>query len=100
MPQNVLKHIAMNITEIKTQLGVAELNLNTATNAEGVKTDWMRHWDNNKRIAVSIHKELLAEIQKDNSISDLALQDEVRTAEQGDYTAYRIVKYTAPEARL
>ena len=90
----------MNIVEIKTKLGLAELNLNTANNAEGVATEWMRHWDNDRRIAVSIHKELLAEIQKDNSISDLALQVEERTTDLGDYTAYRIVKYTAPEARL
>lgn len=90
----------MNIVEIKSELGVKELNLNTAENKDGTKSDWMRHWDNDKRKAVSIHKELLAEIQSNGSISDLALQSEIRSTDNGDYTAYRIVKYTAPEARL
>lgn len=90
----------MNIVEIKAELGVKELNLNTAENKDGTKSDWMRHWDNDKRIAVSIHKELLAEIQSNGNISDLALQSEIRNTDKGDYTAYRIVKYTAPEARL
>lgn len=90
----------MNIVEIKSELGVKELNLNTAENKDGTKSDWMRHWDNDKRMAVSIHKELLAEIQSNGNISDLALQSEIRSTDKGDYTAYRIVKYTAPEARL
>ena len=90
----------MNIVEIKSELGVKELNLNTAENKDGTKSDWMRHWDNDKRMAVSIHKELLAEIQSNGNISDLVLQSEIRSTDKGDYTAYRIVKYTAPEARL
>lgn len=90
----------MNIVEIKSELGIKELNLNTADDKAGNKTEWMRHWDNDKRIAVSIHRELLNEIQKNSNISDLALQSEIRSTDKGDYTAYRIVKYTAPEARL
>lgn len=90
----------MNIIEIKAELGVKELNLNTAENKDGTKSEWMRHWDNDKRMAVSIHKELLAEIQSNGNISELALQSETRSTDKGDYIAFRIVKYSAPEARL
>lgn len=90
----------MNIQEIKTQLGIPTFQLNTAKDIHDKPTEWMRHWDNENRVAVSIHKELLAEIKADKTINSLGLQKEVRTGEQGDYTAYRIVKYAPAEEVL
>lgn len=90
----------MTIQEIKTQLSIPSLQLNTAKDIHDKPTQWMRHWDNENRVAVSIHKELLAEIKADMNINSLGLQKEVRTGEQGDYTAYRIVKYTPAEETL
>jgi hypothetical protein len=86
----------MNLSEIKSELGYGQLNLNTAEDAQGVKTEWMRHWDNSNRVAVSIHKETIAAIKKDASTS-LGLQTEIRTGAKGDYTAKRIVMYTPAE---
>ena len=91
----------MNLTEIKNKLNIAVLELNTATEADGeTPTEWMRHWDNDNRVAVSIHKELVAELKALPSMEGLGLQHEVREGEKGDYDAYRIVKYTPAEIKL
>lgn len=89
----------MNITEIKEKLGYTALNLNTAKDANGNQTDWMRHWDNDNRVAVSIHKETISAIQA-GTATTLDLQTETRTGEQGEYTAKRIVMYTPAEVTL
>ena len=98
----------MNIAQIKSTLGFPELALNTATDIDGNPTvdadgkvgQWLRHWDNDSRTAVSIHKDLFMEIQADNTISSLGLQTETREGEKGNYTAKRIVKFTPAEFTL
>ena len=89
----------MNIDEIKSELGYTSLNLNTAQDKDGNDTDWMRHWDNTQRVAVSIHKETVKSIQEDGATT-LGIQTETREGSQGDYTAHRIVLYTPAEVTL
>lgn len=90
----------MTLQEVKEKLAITTFELRTATDADQKETDWMRHWDNDNRISVSIHKELVAELKADATINSLALQTESRTGEQGPYMSYRIVKYTPAEIRL
>ena len=90
----------MTIIEIKSKLGIATLELNTAKDKDNNATEWMRHWNNDSREAVSIHKDLVDEIKSDSNISSLGLQTETRTGEKGDYTAYRIVKFKPAETTL
>lgn len=90
----------MNLSEIKKQLGVETLGLNTSMDADGKPTDWMRSWDNERRIAVSIHKNLVAELKANPAIDSLGIQMETKETEMGVYTAKRIVKYTPAEVTL
>ena len=90
----------MTLQEIKGQLGIAALELNTATDKDENPTEWMRHWDNENRVAISIHSELASELQADSNITSLGLQKETRTGDKGDYIAYRIVKYAPAELTL
>jgi len=90
----------MTLKQIKNQLEIPALELNTAKDKEDKPTDWMRHWDNDNRVAVSIHKELVAEIKANSNISSLGLQSEDREGTKGPYKAYRIVKYTPAEETL
>lgn len=90
----------MNLSQIKSKLNIPALELNTANDKDNKPTDWMRHWDNDNRVAVSIHKELVAEIKADSNISSLGLQSEEREGSKGKYTAYRIVKYAPAEETL
>lgn len=78
------------------------LTLNTAEDKDGNKTDWMRHWNDNSRIAVSVHKDTVALIQaNDPKASQLVLQaPETREGSKGAYTAYRIVAVTPAEVSL
>jgi hypothetical protein len=89
----------MNLAEIKNELGIEQFQLNTAEDANGVKTEWMRHWDNENRIAVSLHKDTITAIQAD-SATNLGLQTETRTGAQGEYIAKRIVMYKPAELVL
>jgi hypothetical protein len=90
----------MNLQEIKNAVGVSTLELNTANDAAGAPTDWMRHWDDKNRVAISIHKDLVADIKATPGITTLGLQSEIRTGARGEYKSYRIVKYSPAETTL
>lgn len=101
----------MDIVAIKGTLGYPKLELNVATNAEGVEakttdakgveTRWLRHWDNTKRVAVSIAENLFTEIKANPvAITNLSLQTEILTGAQGEYTAHRIIRYTPAQFEL
>jgi hypothetical protein len=89
----------MTLAQIKEELGVAQLNLSTAKDLQGQPTDWMRHWDNDNRVAVSVHKDTVQKIVAGENLN-LGLQTETRTGSQGDYTAHRLVAYTPAEVTL
>lgn len=91
------------LKQVKEKLGLNQLELVTANDVNGAPTDWLRHWDNDRRMAVSIHKDLAKELgaDKTGAISALSLQHEQRVGEQGPYDAYRIVKFNStPEVIL
>ncbi len=90
----------MTLAQIKEKIGISQLELNTAKDKDDNDTPWMRHWDNDNRVAVSIHKELVQELQADANITSLGLQTEKRTGSKGEYTAMRIVKFNPAETTL
>lgn len=83
----------MNIIEIKAKLNVSSMPLTVAENAKKEPTDWRRYWNNDNRIAVSLHKDTLAAIKADPNVN-LGLQHETRSGDKGAYESYRIVKYS------
>lgn len=89
----------MLLSEVKSTLGISQLNLNTAMDKDNKPTEWMRHWDNDGRVAVSIHKDTVTAIKSDPTCN-LGIQTETRTGTKGEYTAHRIVKYNEAEAVL
>lgn len=88
------------IQSIKAQLGYESLSLNTVTTEAGEKTSWMKHWDNNSRVAVLIHKDTLAKIKANPTISTLGIKTALKQGAQGEYTAHTIVAYTPAEETL
>ena len=90
----------MKLQDIKSKLGIPQFELNTALDINNKPTDWLRHWDNENRVAVSLHKELFDELKADTSIDSLGLQTETRTGSKGEYTAIRIVKFAPAEFTL
>jgi hypothetical protein len=91
----------MNLSEIKSKLGYSTLNLNTAQDAEKKDTEWMRHWDNEERIAVSIHKDTIKALQGEGGDKvNLDIQTGTRDGAQGSYITKRIVMFTPAELTL
>jgi hypothetical protein len=89
-----------NLVEVKRELGVDVLNLNTVTTASGEKTEWMKHWDNSNRVAILVHKDTLAKIKADSNIASLGLNTQMKQGAKGEYTAKTIVVYKEAEETL
>jgi hypothetical protein len=90
----------MNLSELKQQLGHESLNFNTVVTSEGVKTSWMKQWDNTNRIAILIHKDTLAKIKATPGLASLDFKTATKQGAQGEYTAKTIVAYAEAEETL
>lgn len=90
----------MTLQEIKDQYSVSTLNLNTATNEDGSvykdarDEEWMRHWEDSTRLAVSIPKKLVHKLKQDSTLQVIA-QEETKEGSKGEYTAVRIIEVQA-----
>ena len=93
----------MNLAEVKSALGVANLELNKSTNADGtVNPEWFRMWNNETRVQVSIHRDVVNAIQANPSLSNLGIQSEDKISPTSNlpYTNKRIIAYTEAEITL
>ena len=90
----------MNLSEIKRDLGVETINLNTVTTESGEKTDWLKDWNNDKRVAILVHKDTLAKIKAEPGIASLGIHVQTKQGAKGEYTAKTICVYTEAEATL
>jgi hypothetical protein len=89
-----------NLAEIKRELGVETINLNTVITESGEKTPWLKHWDNSNRVAILVHKDTLALITANNSLNTLGVNTQTKMGAQGEYVAKTIVIYTPAEISL
>ena len=93
----------MNISEIKTKLGVQSLPLNQVVTETGEQTSWFKKWDNDSRIAILIHADTLALIKADPAMSSLGLtapQTKMSKASGQEYTAIYICNYKEADVTL
>ena len=90
----------MNLSELKSSLGVQVINLNTVVTKDNVKTSWLRDWDNNKRIAILVHADTLAKIKANPTASTLGIVEGSKNGAKGTYTTKTIVMYTPAEETL
>ena len=90
----------MNLAQIKSQINIPSLQLNPSKDKDNNPDGWYRHWENDTRTAVSLHKDTVEAIKADPELNSLGLQSEKRAGAKGEYTAYRIVAYTPAEIVL
>ena len=90
----------MNISEIKTKLGVQSLPLNQVVTEAGERTSWFKHWDNDNRIAVLVHADTLALIKANPAMSSLGLNTQTKQGSQGEYQAITICNYKEADVTL
>lgn len=90
----------MNISEIKTKLGVQSLPLNQVVTEKGERTSWFKYWDNDSRIAVLVHADTLALIKAQPTMASLGLNTQVKQGKQGEYKAITICNYKEADETL
>ena len=79
---------------IKEKLDIPMFKLAYSTDAEGtVDKEWMRHWENDRRISVSFPADVVTMLKETPEANNLGLQKEERTGKKGAYTSYRVVAY-------
>lgn len=96
----------MNIQEIKAAisakasfvLGTMSMvrQFNEATDAAGVVTktpsEWVSHWDNDHRVRVTMHEEIMAALKANPTKSDLAFKYElVQPADKAAYHRFVVI---------
>lgn len=80
----------MTIDEIKKQLGLVVLNMVRQFDEQGNKTVWVSHWDNDRRIGVTMHESVMGVIKVDRSLDILDMTATKVIAKQSgkEYTRY------------
>ena len=85
------------LAEIKSDLGVENINLNRVVTEAGEQTSWYKDWNNEDRIAILIHQDTLDAIKANPQVSSLGLHEQEKTGAQGSYTAITVVMYKPAE---
>lgn len=98
------------LSEIKAQFSVSSLQLNYQKDEQGNKaidketnqpTKWLRHWDNDNRVALVIHEDTVKKIQDNPNMINLSTKaNGIKTTEKGDYQLYTIIAYTEADITL
>lgn len=92
----------MTIEDIKTKTRQAHLLMvRQMDQIEPTKpTEWLSHWDNEERIRVTMHQDVMKTIKADPKRADLALKTEVVAAHDGvaDYVRYIVITPRSIEA--
>jgi RNA-directed DNA polymerase len=85
-------HTGLSISELKYELNTPVLNLNTLINSDGSQTNFMRHWDAKRRIAVIINKDLINKI-KENSLLLLKAEESIKKGDKGKYLMIHLKEF-------
>ena len=91
----------MTLTQIKQELGILQLNLNSSPN----NPKWLNHFENGVKIAISLHQDLYDELVVNGDKVNLMTQIGERVFKvnnkEEEFTTFRIVKTTRePEFTL
>lgn len=83
----------MKLAEIKSKLDITTLELRPSATQDGEDTGWLRHWDDTRRLSISIPRDLAKELVKMPDKDDLTLSYESRVSSTSNqqYDSYRII---------
>lgn len=88
----------MNIQDIKvaiaTNAGIVITKLDLSTDPKEAVPEWASYWDNDKRVRIVAHMDIVAKLMEDPKMEGLSFKKEVRTPEDKDkasYTQYVII---------
>lgn len=61
-------------------------------------TKWLRHWDNDNRIAVVMHEDTALQLKANPEMTTLELKNGgTKQGAKGDYQLYTMFSYTTPD---
>lgn len=84
----------MTIQNIKDKFEFKFLSMVRQFSKDGVKQEWLSHWDNERRIRVTMHQNIFEYIKSNPSVDDLdyKVQEVAVNHERKAYTRIVIVK--------
>lgn len=98
------------LANLKQTLGLDKLELTYQKDDKGVRvidpetkepTKWLRHWDNNNRVAYVIHEDTVNKIKANPAMSNLGTKDNgSKETEKGSYHLFTIIAYTEADIVL
>ncbi len=86
----------MNIDDLKvaisTNAGISITKLDLTRQFEDTAktkpTEWLGYWDNDKRVRISVHQDVVATITKDRSFSGLSYKKEAKVSKSEENLPY------------
>ena len=94
----------MNIQEIKAAISakvgtvigtlsmVRQFDADPVDNTKKVITPWVSHWDNDQRVRITMHEDIMSALKADINKSDLAYKYElVKPADKQSYHRFVII---------
>jgi hypothetical protein len=99
MPDKTTGIMYMDIQEIKAKISAEQnfplgtLNMVRQFNEQKEPTKWVSHWDNDHRVRVSMHEEIMGQLRADPKKNDLGLKREIvaATEERASYVRYIVI---------
>lgn len=93
----------MNIQSVKQQIAakagiqLPTLMLSRQKNEAGEEQPWLSHWDNEKRVRITMHDDVANTIKGDPTFDGLAFKEEVvaATNERAAYTRFVVITPTS-----
>lgn len=94
----------MDLLQVSEKIKIKNLRVKKEVSEEtNEPTGWLRHWDNEQRILVSLHQEVW-DVLKDKEkrqFADFGVQTEEKVSKAGNpYASHRIVMYTTEQVSL
>lgn len=88
----------MNIVGIKQAVNIPELlfirQMDETDPNNPVPSEWVSHWDDNKRVRVAMHNDVLNVIKNDPTVATLAVKKQVVVAHKSATSDEMVAEYT------
>lgn len=94
----------MNLAQVAQKIKINDLRVKAEVSEEtNEPTGWLRHWDNEQRILVSLHQDVwnVLKDKEKRQFADFGVQSEEKVSKAGNaYASHRIVMYTTEQVSL
>lgn len=90
----------MNISEIKAKLGVTSIDFTRGMTQDGKATEWLKAWDNEKRVAIVAHQDVIAAAKTGSTSLIVKTEAKISTTNQQPYVQHVICVAKSIEVSL